>query len=152
MDTYLGEAGRYRRPIVTNVYNEPIDLFDRHLYEKGGIVLHMLRVLLGETLFWKAIRRYAISRRGTQRRDDGPAARDRGGDRPQPRLVLRPVGLRRRPPGAQGQLRLGRRGEDGEARAEADADGRATSRRSFRLPLRLDFKLEDGDGRRAESR
>ena len=58
MDNYLGEAGRYKRPIVTNVYNEPIDLFDRHLYEKGGIVLNMLRVLLGETLFWKAIRRY----------------------------------------------------------------------------------------------
>src|SRR5690606_27485642 len=58
-------AGRYRRPIVTNVYNEPIDLFDRHLYEKGGIVLNMLRATLGETLFWKAIRRYVISRRGT---------------------------------------------------------------------------------------
>ncbi len=65
MDFYLGEAGRYRRPIVTNVYNEPIDLFDRHLYEKGGIVINMLRVLLGETLFWKAIRRYVISRRST---------------------------------------------------------------------------------------
>ena len=65
MDSYLGESGRYKRAIVTNVYNEPIDLFDRHLYEKGGIVLNMLRVHLGETLFWKAIRRYAISRRGT---------------------------------------------------------------------------------------
>jgi aminopeptidase N len=65
MDTYLGESGRYKRPIVTNVYNEPIDLFDRHLYEKGAIVLNMLRVILGETLFWKSIRRYAISRRGT---------------------------------------------------------------------------------------
>ncbi|MGE0059242.1 MAG: M1 family aminopeptidase, partial [Dehalococcoidia bacterium] len=65
MDSYLGEAGRYRRPIVTNVYNEPIDLFDRHLYEKGGIVLNMLRVQLGETLFWKTIRRYVISRRST---------------------------------------------------------------------------------------
>ncbi len=42
-----------------------MDLFDRHLYEKGGITLNMLRVHLGEELFWKAIRRYAISRRSS---------------------------------------------------------------------------------------
>jgi aminopeptidase N len=65
MDSYQGEAGRYKRPIVTNVYNTPIDLFDRHLYEKGGIVLNMLRVLLGEALFWKSIQHYAASRRST---------------------------------------------------------------------------------------
>ena len=65
IDSYLSEAGTYRRPIVTNVYNEPIDIFDRHLYEKGGVVLNMLRVLLGETMFWKAIRSYALSRRGS---------------------------------------------------------------------------------------
>jgi aminopeptidase N len=63
-DNYLGESGRYQRPIVTNVYNSPIDLFDRHLYEKGGIVLNMLRSYLGNELFWKAIRHYAASRRG----------------------------------------------------------------------------------------
>lgn len=63
MDNYLAESGRYKRPIVTNVYNVPIDLFDRHLYEKGGITLNMLRVELGETLFWKAINRYVETRR-----------------------------------------------------------------------------------------
>ncbi len=57
---YLDEdSGRYRRPIVTNVWSGPIDIFDRHLYEKGGLVLHMLRWVLGEDLFWKAIRHYA---------------------------------------------------------------------------------------------
>jgi aminopeptidase N len=64
-DSYLGEAGVYRRPIVTNVYNAPMDLFDRHLYEKGGLVLNMLRVYLGDALFWKTIRHYAQSRRGS---------------------------------------------------------------------------------------
>ncbi|HEY1584833.1 MAG TPA: M1 family metallopeptidase, partial [Polyangia bacterium] len=40
-EAYLDEdAHRYRRPIVTNVFHEPIDVFDRHLYEKGGCVLH----------------------------------------------------------------------------------------------------------------
>ena len=43
-DAYFGEdAGRYRRTIATKLYDEPIDIFDHHLYEKGGRVLHMLR-------------------------------------------------------------------------------------------------------------
>jgi aminopeptidase N len=58
-DQYFGEdARRYRRPIATNVYDEPIDIFDHHLYEKGGLVLHMLRRVLGEVAFWKALGHY----------------------------------------------------------------------------------------------
>lgn len=49
---------RYRRPIVTNVFNEPIDLFDRHLYEKGSVVLYMLRALLGDDQFFRGLQRY----------------------------------------------------------------------------------------------
>src|SRR6185437_11759410 len=46
---YLQEdSGGYRRPIVSNTYIEPIDLFDRHLYQKGGLVLNLLRYVLGE--------------------------------------------------------------------------------------------------------
>jgi aminopeptidase N len=57
--TYVSEAvGRYRRPIVCRDYEHPIDLFDRHLYEKGGLVLHMLRVDLGTEPFFKGVRRY----------------------------------------------------------------------------------------------
>ncbi len=55
-EMYLGE--RYRRPIVSNVWNEPIDVFDRHLYEKGSVVLHMLRQLTGDDAFFRSIRRY----------------------------------------------------------------------------------------------
>jgi len=55
-ELYLEE--RYRRPIVTNVFNEPIDLFDRHLYEKGSVVLHMLRGVLGDDQFFRSIQRY----------------------------------------------------------------------------------------------
>lgn len=58
LDAYLGEAGTYQRPIVCRQYEEPIDLFDRHLYEKGGRVLHMLRHELGEDNFWRALRLY----------------------------------------------------------------------------------------------
>ena len=58
-DTYLHEASaRYSRPIVCRDYAEPIDLFDRHLYEKGGLVLHMLRRELGDEAFWAGVRDY----------------------------------------------------------------------------------------------
>ncbi len=58
-DTYLHEASaRYSRPIVCRDYAEPIDLFDRHLYEKGGLVLHMLRRELGDQVFWTGVRNY----------------------------------------------------------------------------------------------
>ena len=56
---YLDEdGGQYRRSIVCNTYSEPIELFDRHLYQKGGLVLNLVRSTLGETDFWKAIRHY----------------------------------------------------------------------------------------------
>jgi aminopeptidase N len=56
---YLAEAGRYQRPVVCREYDEPIHLFDAHLYEKGGRVLHMLRHLLGDAVFWRALSHYA---------------------------------------------------------------------------------------------
>ncbi len=53
---YLSEdSSRYRRPIVTHVYREAIELYDRHLYEKGACVYHMIRTELGDELFTKAI-------------------------------------------------------------------------------------------------
>jgi aminopeptidase N len=56
---YLDEDGdRYRRPIVCNVYRDPIELFDRHLYEKGGAVLHMLRGTLGWERMKRALKHY----------------------------------------------------------------------------------------------
>ena len=62
---YLAEDGeRYRRPIVWNQFIDPIELFDRHLYEKGGAVLHMLRGELGDVRFWRAIRHYVASNAG----------------------------------------------------------------------------------------
>jgi aminopeptidase N len=59
LDGYTGEAaGRYRRPIVCQDYDAPLDLFDRHLYEKGAMVLHGLRTELGTDLFWKGVSTY----------------------------------------------------------------------------------------------
>ena len=59
LDAYVAEAhGRYRRPVVCSDYDAPLDLFDRHLYEKGGLVLHALRAEVGDALFWRGVSRY----------------------------------------------------------------------------------------------
>ncbi|MBL8023963.1 MAG: M1 family metallopeptidase [Elusimicrobia bacterium] len=58
------DRDHYRRSIVTKVYKQPSDLFDRHLYEKGSLVLHMLRGLLGARDFWKAIGVYVRDNKG----------------------------------------------------------------------------------------
>jgi len=56
MRSYLSEdKSRYRRPMVTHIYREPIELYDRHIYEKGACVYHMIRTELGDDLFWQAI-------------------------------------------------------------------------------------------------
>ncbi|MBD1871471.1 M1 family metallopeptidase [Cyanobacteria bacterium FACHB-471] len=54
--SYISEdSSRYRRPIVTHIYREAIELYDRHLYEKGACVYHMIRAELGDELFFKAV-------------------------------------------------------------------------------------------------
>jgi aminopeptidase N len=64
-DVYLDEdRDRYRRPIVTNVWSKPIDIFDRHLYQKGGLVLHTLRRHLGDDAFFRGLAHYLAVMRG----------------------------------------------------------------------------------------
>ncbi|MBD0304064.1 MAG: M1 family metallopeptidase, partial [Tolypothrix sp. T3-bin4] len=56
---YISEdSSRYRRPMVTHVYREAIELYDRHIYEKGSCVYHMIRAQLGDELFWQAIQTF----------------------------------------------------------------------------------------------
>lgn len=56
---YLGEdGGRYQRAITHYRFRNPIDLFDRHLYEKGGLVLQTLHATLGDDAFWAGVHSY----------------------------------------------------------------------------------------------
>jgi aminopeptidase N len=58
-EAYFSEdRERYRRPIVTKLYKNTNDLFDRHLYEKGSVVLHMIRNLLGDKAWWRSMNVY----------------------------------------------------------------------------------------------
>ncbi len=64
MGEYLDEfSGRYRRSLVSYRFREPIDVFDRHLYQKGSCVLWTLRNILGEQPFWAGVKAYLDSRR-----------------------------------------------------------------------------------------
>lgn len=57
--SYFSEdAYQYRRPVISNRYQNPVDLFDSTLYKKGGVVVHMLREVVGNEVFWKALNVY----------------------------------------------------------------------------------------------
>ncbi|MBL8151677.1 MAG: DUF3458 domain-containing protein, partial [Blastocatellia bacterium] len=47
-----------RRPIRVRRYRGPNAVFDTYSYPRGSAVIHMLRSVLGEELFWKSIRYY----------------------------------------------------------------------------------------------
>jgi aminopeptidase N len=56
---YLAEARtRYQRPIVFDRWQVPNDNFDRHTYQKGAVVLAMLRSVMGDAAFRRAIAYY----------------------------------------------------------------------------------------------
>ena len=59
MCSYLVEDGcEYRRALVERRYEYPNDIFDRHLYEKGALVLHALRAALGDDAWRRSLKRY----------------------------------------------------------------------------------------------
>jgi len=56
--SYLEESAGRRRPLVTRYYRATLDLFDGVAYQKGGLVLHMLRRELGDAVFFEVLRTY----------------------------------------------------------------------------------------------
>ena len=59
-NVYLMEdRDRYRRPVVYGQYDFPVEIYDRHTYEKGCIVLGMLRYVLGTNDFFRTLTHYA---------------------------------------------------------------------------------------------
>ncbi len=47
-----------RRPIVTKLYSDPDALFDTYAYPRGAAVVNMMRFVLGDEAFWKAMKAY----------------------------------------------------------------------------------------------
>jgi aminopeptidase N len=61
MEAYLGSDRGYRRPVVEATYDSSLDMFDDVTYAKGACVLHTLRGLLGDEVWWKGIRTYVAA-------------------------------------------------------------------------------------------
>jgi aminopeptidase N len=55
---YFQEAETKQVDLVRFDYENPDDMFDRHSYEKGGCILHMLRDYLGDEIFFAGIKKY----------------------------------------------------------------------------------------------
>lgn len=55
---YNAWAQGVRRPIVTKNYRDPDAVFDVYSYPRGGAVLHMLRKVLGDDAWWRALNYY----------------------------------------------------------------------------------------------
>ena len=59
LNSYLNEAkNRYQRPIVFNRWKYPNQNFDRHTYQKGALVLNMLRDYFGEPTFKRILQHF----------------------------------------------------------------------------------------------
>ncbi len=57
---YLYEAQTNRHPLIDYRYEDKEDMFDAHSYNKGGLVLHMLRSYLGDDLFFAGWKTYLL--------------------------------------------------------------------------------------------
>jgi aminopeptidase N len=55
---YFAEADTEPKELIRFHYADAEDLFDAHSYNKGGLVLHMLRRELGDTAFFKGLNLY----------------------------------------------------------------------------------------------
>ncbi len=55
---YLGQARGQRHALIDFTYGNREDMFDAHSYNKGGIILHMLRNMIGDEAFFTALNQY----------------------------------------------------------------------------------------------
>ncbi len=58
LEGYLSQASSNRFPLIRYRYQDKEDMFDQHSYNKGGLVLHMLRHLIGDDAFKAGMQTY----------------------------------------------------------------------------------------------
>ncbi len=57
-DAYFSEAYYDKKYLIRYFYKNQNDMFDRHSYQKGGIILHHLRKYLGDEVFFNSLSHY----------------------------------------------------------------------------------------------
>lgn len=55
---YIGSTRSNIHPLIHFGHKDKEDMFDRHSYNKGGSVLHMLRCYIGDDAFWAGLNLY----------------------------------------------------------------------------------------------
>lgn len=55
---YFDEAESYQEALIRYYYGDKEDMFDRHSYQKGGLVVLMLEQYLGEEAFYAGLSKY----------------------------------------------------------------------------------------------
>lgn len=58
LNAYLREAKTTKENLIRYYYDNREDMFDRHSYQKGGCILHMLRKTVGDEAFFAALKLY----------------------------------------------------------------------------------------------
>lgn len=55
---YMQSAAQGMHPLIDYGYTDKEDMFDAHSYNKGGLILHMLRNYVGDEAFFTALQKY----------------------------------------------------------------------------------------------
>lgn len=58
LNQYLAEAETKQEPLIRYHYTDREQMFDSHSYAKGGRILHLLRRIVGDDAFFKALNLY----------------------------------------------------------------------------------------------
>jgi aminopeptidase N len=58
MEGYFAESEGKQVNLIRFDYNDSEDMFDAHSYNKGGVILHMLRKYLGDEVFFRSLHEY----------------------------------------------------------------------------------------------
>jgi aminopeptidase N len=58
LNSYLVEAKGKQENLIRFEYEKREDMFDRHSYQKGGTILHMLRKYVGDDAFFASLKKY----------------------------------------------------------------------------------------------
>lgn len=58
LKSYLQEARTKQVNLIRFEYDDKEDMFDRHSYQKGGRILHLLRKTVGDEAFFASLKRY----------------------------------------------------------------------------------------------
>jgi aminopeptidase N len=57
-EEYFDEAETKQEPLIRYYYKDKEDMFDRHSYNKGGRIMHMLRYYVGDEAFFESLKYY----------------------------------------------------------------------------------------------